>query len=167
MADHAAAKGAKASGLAAHVRDAIRHAVDHAGQLPGPYRAQCALGVVPPDLGPKMYNAYGRHAAWQGMDPAVKKGGHTNLHCDVSDAVNVDLTIQDEDIGTWGTIIELLSYLSVITNGLMIVFTGLFVENARVATKIIYYLLYTHGVFLAKFLVALVVHRHADRKSVV
>ncbi|KAH8075904.1 intracellular chloride channel [Aureococcus anophagefferens] len=63
-----------------------------------------------------------------------------------------------EDIGTWGTIIELLSYLSVITNGLMIVFTGLFVENARVATKILYYLLYTHGVFLAKFLVALVVN---------
>jgi len=63
-----------------------------------------------------------------------------------------------EDIGTWGTIIELLSYLSVITNGLMIVFTGLFVENARAATKIIYYLLYTHGVFLAKFLVALVVN---------
>jgi len=44
---------------------------------------------VPPDLGPKMYNAYGRHASWRGMDPATKKGGHTNLHCDVSDAVNV------------------------------------------------------------------------------
>ena len=44
---------------------------------------------VPPDLGPKMYNAYGRHAAWQGMDPNTKKGGHTNLHCDVADAVNM------------------------------------------------------------------------------
>ena len=44
---------------------------------------------VPPDLGPKMYNAFGRHAAWQGMDPNTKKGGHTNLHCDVADAVNM------------------------------------------------------------------------------
>ena len=44
---------------------------------------------VPPDLGPKMYNAYGRHASWRGMSPTTKKGGHTNLHCDVSDAVNV------------------------------------------------------------------------------
>uniref|UniRef100_A0A7S2GU43 JmjC domain-containing protein n=1 Tax=Haptolina brevifila TaxID=156173 RepID=A0A7S2GU43_9EUKA len=54
---------------------------------------------VPPDLGPKMYNAYGRHAAWSGMDPSVKKGGHTNLHCDVSDAVNVmvDVGWDDED----------------------------------------------------------------------
>lgn len=54
---------------------------------------------VPPDLGPKMYNAYGRHAAWRGMDPSVKKGGHTNLHCDVSDAVNVmvDVGLDDDD----------------------------------------------------------------------
>ena len=53
---------------------------------------------VPPDLGPKMYNAYGQHANWRGMDPSVKKGGHTNLHCDVSDAVNVmaDVGFDDE-----------------------------------------------------------------------
>jgi len=44
---------------------------------------------VPPDLGPKMYNAFGKHAAWQGMDQNTTKGGHTNLHCDISDAVNV------------------------------------------------------------------------------
>jgi len=44
---------------------------------------------VPPDLGPKMYNAFGQRAAWSGMDPNTTKGGHTNLHCDVSDAVNV------------------------------------------------------------------------------
>lgn len=44
---------------------------------------------VPPDLGPKMYNAFGLRHAWRGMDPSVAKGGHTNLHCDISDAVNV------------------------------------------------------------------------------
>ena len=52
---------------------------------------------VPPDLGPKMYNAYGRHAAWQGMDPNTKKGGHTNLHCDVADAVNVMVDVGMEE----------------------------------------------------------------------
>eukprot|EP00966_Prymnesium_polylepis_P311852 7205834-Prymnesium_polylepis.1 len=46
-----------------------------------------------------MYNAFGRHAAWRGMDPNTPKGGHTNLHCDVSDAVNVmlDVGIDDEE----------------------------------------------------------------------
>jgi len=44
---------------------------------------------VPPDLGPKMYNAFGLRHAWRGMDPTTAKGGHTNLHCDISDAVNV------------------------------------------------------------------------------
>lgn len=54
---------------------------------------------VPPDLGPKMYNAFGRRAAWRGMDPKTPKGGHTNLHCDIADAVNVmlDVGIDDED----------------------------------------------------------------------
>ena len=52
---------------------------------------------VPPDLGPKMYNAYGRHAAWKGMDPQTSKGGHTNLHCDVSDAVNVMVDVGFDD----------------------------------------------------------------------
>jgi len=52
---------------------------------------------VPPDLGPKMYNAYGRHAAWRGMDPKTSKGGHTNLHCDVSDAVNVMVDVGFDD----------------------------------------------------------------------
>ena len=52
---------------------------------------------VPPDLGPKMYNAFGRHAAWQGMDPSTKKGGHTNLHCDVADAVNVMVDVGMEE----------------------------------------------------------------------
>jgi lysine-specific demethylase 3 len=52
---------------------------------------------VPPDLGPKMYNAYGRHASWRGMDPQTKKGGHTNLHCDVSDAVNVMVDVGYDD----------------------------------------------------------------------
>jgi len=53
---------------------------------------------VPPDLGPKMYNAYGRQSAWSGMDPKTKKGGHTNLHCDVADAVNVMVDVAvDED----------------------------------------------------------------------
>ena len=52
---------------------------------------------VPPDLGPKMYNAFGQHASWKGMDPNTAKGGHTNLHCDVSDAVNVCV-----DVGTEG-----------------------------------------------------------------
>ena len=54
---------------------------------------------VPPDLGPKMYNAFGQHAAWQGMDPHTKKGGHTNLHCDVSDAVNVMVDVGTDDHG--------------------------------------------------------------------
>jgi lysine-specific demethylase 3 len=52
---------------------------------------------VPPDLGPKMYNAYGRHASWRGMDPQTNKGGHTNLHCDVSDAVNVMVDVGFDD----------------------------------------------------------------------
>jgi len=53
---------------------------------------------VPPDLGPKMYNAFGRHASWRGMDTKTRKGGHTNLHCDVSDAVNVMVDVGgDED----------------------------------------------------------------------
>ena len=84
---------------------------------------------VPPDLGPKMYNACegrgrvehvrlpcapavpkhtdlwccidtvdGRQSAWSGMDPKTKKGGHTNLHCDVADAVNVMVDVAvDED----------------------------------------------------------------------
>ena len=53
---------------------------------------------VPPDLGPKMYNAFGRHASWRGMNSKTRKGGHTNLHCDVSDAVNVMVDVgTDED----------------------------------------------------------------------
>ena len=52
----------------------------------------------PPDLGPKMYNAYGQRAAWQGMDPTTNKGGHTNLHCDVSDAVNVLVDAQQSEM---------------------------------------------------------------------
>merc|ERR1711871_1703428 len=52
---------------------------------------------VPPDLGPKMYNAYGGHASWRGMDPTTVKGGHTNLHCDVSDAVNVMVDVGFDD----------------------------------------------------------------------
>ena len=35
----------------------------------------------PPDLGPKMYNAYGLQIG--------RKQGTTNLHMDISDAVNV------------------------------------------------------------------------------
>ena len=54
---------------------------------------------VPPDLGPKMYNGFGQKHAWRGMDPAVAKGGHTNLHCDVSDAVNVMVDVYEGDDG--------------------------------------------------------------------
>jgi len=36
---------------------------------------------VPPDLGPKMYNAYG-----SALSPQT---GSTNLHLDISDAVNL------------------------------------------------------------------------------
>ncbi|KAJ1944723.1 Lysine-specific demethylase 3B, partial [Kickxella alabastrina] len=39
-------------------------------------------GVVPPDLGPKMYCAYGSRDDGGGF-------GTTNLHCDMSDAVNI------------------------------------------------------------------------------
>lgn len=53
----------------------------------------------PPDLCPKMYNGYGKHAAWQGMDTRTMKGGHTNLHCDISDAVNLLVDVVDSEAG--------------------------------------------------------------------
>ncbi|OZJ05566.1 hypothetical protein BZG36_01716 [Bifiguratus adelaidae] len=40
------------------------------------------ISYVPPDLGPKMYIAYG-------SDDIIDGKGTTNLHCDVTDAVNV------------------------------------------------------------------------------
>mmetsp|Transcript_9358 Transcript_9358/g.22552 ORF Transcript_9358/g.22552 Transcript_9358/m.22552 type:complete len:346 (+) Transcript_9358:2517-3554(+) len=43
--------------------------------------------ALPPDLGPKLYNAYGRRRLWLAGD--YLKGGHTCLHCDVADAFNL------------------------------------------------------------------------------
>ena len=62
-----------------------------------PGGALLALRRARAGLAARAARARHRRAAWRGMDPKTPKGGHTNLHCDVSDAVNVMLDVGIDD----------------------------------------------------------------------
>jgi len=62
-----------------------------------------------------------------------------------------------EDIGTWNDIIELMSYLAVIINGLIITYTGDFLINRTNATRFTIFIAYCHALFFFKYLIAILI----------
>lgn len=62
-----------------------------------------------------------------------------------------------EDIGTWAAIIELTSYFAVIVNSLIIVYTGTFLDDFNVSTRLLIFLGLYHGLFFIKYVTALLV----------
>ena len=57
-----------------------------------------------------------------------------------------------EDIGTWDAIIALMSYLAVLINGLIITFTGGFLENRSNAMRFAIFIGYTHVLLFFKYI---------------
>ena len=55
-----------------------------------------------------------------------------------------------EDIGTWSAIVDLMSYLAVIVNGLLLTYTGQFVVNNPWWMRALIFVLFTHALFLVK-----------------
>ena len=62
-----------------------------------------------------------------------------------------------EDIGSWADIIELLSYIAVFTNSIIITYTGEFLTHWTNANRIITFAFLYHGMVVAKQLAALVI----------
>merc|ERR1712196_129498 len=58
-----------------------------------------------------------------------------------------------EDIGSWADIIELLSYIAVFTNSIIITYTGEFLTHWNNASRIITFAFLYHGKFVAKKLI--------------
>ena len=62
-----------------------------------------------------------------------------------------------EDIGTWEAIVDIMSYLAVIVNGLLLTVTGQFFVNHPWWARAAIFVGFTHGLLLAKFTLALAV----------
>jgi len=62
-----------------------------------------------------------------------------------------------EDIGTWSEIIELMSYLAVLINSVIIVYTGTFLDNFVLSNRLLAFIGLYHGLFILKFIVAILV----------
>jgi len=62
-----------------------------------------------------------------------------------------------EDIGSWADIIELLSYIAVFTNSIIIAYTGEFLTHWTNAYRIVVFAFLYHGMVAAKLLAALVI----------
>lgn len=62
-----------------------------------------------------------------------------------------------EDIGTWAAIIELTSYFAVVVNSLIIVYTGTFLDDYDIATRLLIFLGLYHSLFIIKYATALFV----------
>mmetsp|Transcript_20422 Transcript_20422/g.69393 ORF Transcript_20422/g.69393 Transcript_20422/m.69393 type:complete len:748 (+) Transcript_20422:84-2327(+) len=62
-----------------------------------------------------------------------------------------------EDIGTWYTILELLSTIAVITNSALVVFTGDNFESLGPATRVWLFVVLEHALLLIKYILALIV----------
>eukprot|EP00635_Sarcinochrysidales_sp_CCMP3193_P013864 CAMPEP_0118893284 /NCGR_PEP_ID=MMETSP1166-20130328/2555_1 /TAXON_ID=1104430 /ORGANISM="Chrysoreinhardia sp, Strain CCMP3193" /LENGTH=589 /DNA_ID=CAMNT_0006832083 /DNA_START=4095 /DNA_END=5864 /DNA_ORIENTATION=+ len=62
-----------------------------------------------------------------------------------------------EDIGTWSEIIELMSYLAVLINSVIVVYTGTFLDNFVTSSRLLVFIGLYHGLFILKFTVAILV----------
>jgi len=62
-----------------------------------------------------------------------------------------------EDIGTWYTILELMSTAAVITNSALIVFTGDQFNNTKDFERVWYFVLFEHCLFMVKYALAIIV----------
>lgn len=62
-----------------------------------------------------------------------------------------------EDIGTWSEIIELMSYLAVLINSVIVVYTGTFLDDFVTSNRLLVFIGLYHGLFILKFTVAILV----------
>ncbi|KAJ8600325.1 hypothetical protein CTAYLR_000638 [Chrysophaeum taylorii] len=62
-----------------------------------------------------------------------------------------------EDIGTWNAIIELMTYLAVLINALLITYTGDFLVNHSNVDRFAVFVAYCHALFFVKFLIAMLI----------
>jgi len=62
-----------------------------------------------------------------------------------------------EDIGTWADIIELMSYLAVIINSLIITYTGTFLDSYPLADRAVVFILLYHVLIFVKYVTAVLV----------
>jgi len=62
-----------------------------------------------------------------------------------------------EDIGTWSDIIELMSYLAVIINSIIIIYTGTFLDDFTIVSRLLIFLGLYHSLLIAKYLLAFII----------
>lgn len=62
-----------------------------------------------------------------------------------------------EDIGSWADIIELMSYIAVFTNSIIIAYTGEFLDYLPNTTRIIVFIMLYHGLIVIKLILAIVI----------
>ena len=62
-----------------------------------------------------------------------------------------------EDIGSWADIIELMSYIAVFTNSVIIVYTGEFLEYMEDQTRIVVFIVLYHMLIFFKLITAIVI----------
>ena len=62
-----------------------------------------------------------------------------------------------QDIGTWESILDTVSNTAVVSNAMLICFTGTFLDNYTFTQKALLFVVLEHGMFFCKFFFALVI----------